>query len=277
MEENNVQSEAVQDTTPAADENETQQAEADAQNADTAPEGQQSGEEDAAARVAEATTGEAATDDVNAAEPPSFLTVQYNHESRGLSRDEAVSLAQKGLHYDTLHGKLDYVASLQGIDVNTFVERLVKAPEEAHRKHLEELYGEDSSDVEIGMNIFREKQSADYKKIIADREAAAKNREAEEHQSTLSRLAEEYRELKAEIADAPEYSALPDEVIREAASGKRDLYSAYLRHLHKESRKVNAAKQTAATAEAAAAGSMDSDSENVSSAEQQFLAGLWGR
>lgn len=275
-ENNNVQSEVSQDTIPAAEQEPNTQAEGENQDAAAAPQEQQSGETEAT-RAAEENAGESAADNVDNAVPAPFITVRYNHEDRGLSQDEAISLAQKGLHYDTLHGKLDYVASLQGIDVNTLVDRLMTAPEEAHRKHLEELYGEDSEDVKIGMDIFKSKQSENYKKYVADRENAANEKANAERQSIESRLADEYRELKAEIADVPEYSALPDSVIREAASGKRDLYSAYLRYLHNQKTKVDTAQKAAEVAALASAGSMEGGSEQMSSDEQQFLAGLWDK
>lgn len=277
MEENtNVQAEVEQGTTPDTEENGTQQA--DNENLDTAAASQeQQSDESAAARAEDGGADESSAENVNTENSMPFMTVRYNHEDRALTRDEAVILAQKGMNYEKLHGKLDYVASLQGIDVNTLVERLVTAPEEAHKKHLEELYGEDSEDVKIGMNIFREKQSENYKKYVTDRENAAKEKADNEEKTLQSRLADEYIELKREIVDAPEYAALPDEVIREAASGKRDLYSAYLRYLHKQKTKIDAAKQSQDAAAKASAGSFEGQSEQMSSEEQQFLAGLWGK
>ncbi len=276
-ENNNVQGEVNQDTIPDTEHELNTQAQAENSGTDTATQDPET-DEGNATRAAEENAGESAADNADNAVPTPFITVRYNHEDRELSQEEAVSLAQKGLHYDTLHGKLDYVASLQGIDVNTLVDRLMTAPEEAHRKHLEELYGEDSEDVKIGMDIFKSKQSENYKKYVADRENAANEKEAAERQSVESRLADEYRELKAEITDAPEYSALPDSVIREAASGKRDLYSAYLRYLHNQKTKVDTVQKAAEEAASASAGSMEAGNvEHLSSDERQFLAGLWDK
>ena len=277
MEENtNVQFEVSQDTTPDTEENGTQQAEAENTGTDTETQDSETGAGTAARAEGEEDAGGTSAESTNEPPPP-FITVRYNHEDRGLSQDEAITLAQKGLHYDTLHGKLDYVASLQGIDVNTLVERLVTAPEEAHKKHLEELYGEDSDDVKIGMNIFREKQSENYKKFVADREKAAQEKAENEQKTTQSRLAEEFIELQREFPDVAEFKDLPDSVIREAAGGKRDLISCYLKYLHTENKRIKAAEDTAAAALISSAGSMSSAGGEISNEERQFLDGIWGR
>lgn len=207
-----------------------------------------------------------------------FISVQYNHKNRNFTKEEAINFIQKGMHTEVLRSKLEYIATLQGTDLNSLVDKIVSAPEETYRKHLENLYGKDSGDVEIGMRIYREKQSETYKKIIADRENSIADKQLEERISVNSRLADEYIALKREMPDVPDYTALPDSVILEAAEGKRDLYSAYLCHLHKEKKKIDAAKQTEEAALNASTKSMKSASEeNISSVERNFLSGLWGK
>lgn len=278
MEENtNVQAEVNQDTTPDTEVNGTQQA--DNKNPDTAAASQEQQSDESAAARAEGEDGADGTSAEGMGEqvPPPFMTVRYNHEDKPLTQAEAITLAQKGMHYDTLHGKLDYLASLQGVDVNTFVERMIEAPEVAHRKHLEELYGEDSADVEIGMNIFREKQAENYKKYVADREKAAQEKTENEQRTTQSRLAEEFIELQREFPEVAEFKDLPDSVIVEASGGKRDLISCYLKYLHTENKRIKAAEDTAVAASKSSAGSMSSAGGEISNEERQFLDGIWGR
>ncbi len=210
----------------------------------------------------------------NVLEP--FVSVQYNHKNRDFTKEEAINFIQKGMHTESLRNKLEYVAAAQGTDVNALVEKLVSAPENEHRRYLESLYGKDSMDVEIGMQIFREKQSENYKKIMAERENSIEieNRKKEE-KSVISRLANEYIMLKNEVPDAPEYSELPSEVIIEAAEGKRDLYSAYLRYMYKEKMKIDAAKKTQESAASASTGAMKSGGDNSSAMDRNFLSGLW--
>ncbi len=210
----------------------------------------------------------------NAAEP--FVSVQYNHKNRDFTKDEAIQLIQKGMHTESLRAKLEYLAKAQGLDVNSLVEKIVSAPENAYRRHLEQLYGKDSQDVEIGMAIYREKQSDEYKKLMHECENSIEREE--KIKSVNSRLADEYINLKAEMPEAPEYSDLPDFVIREAAEGKRDLYSAYLCYLHKEKKKIDAAKNTQEAATTASSGAMGQNStDDITSAERSFLSGLWSK
>lgn len=207
-----------------------------------------------------------------AAEP--FVSVQYNHKNRDFTKEEAIKFIQKGMHTEALRTKLEYLAKAQGTDVNSLVEKIVLAPENAYRSHLEQMYGKDSPDVEIGMAIFREKQSDEYKKIMRESENSIERER--EIKSVNSRLAEEYINLKVEMPDAPEYSDLPDSVIKEAAEGKRDLCSAYLRYLYKEKIKIDAAKNTQQAATTASSGAMGQNSqEDMTSAERNFLLGLW--
>ena len=210
----------------------------------------------------------------NLAEP--FVSVLFNHQIRNFTKAEAIKFIQKGMHTESLRAKLEYLAKEQGTDVNSIVEKIVSAPEKAYRAHLEAMYGKDSPDVEIGMSIYREKQSDEYKKIMSESESSIK-REAE-IKSVNSRLADEYIDLKSEMPDVPDYSDLPDSVIREAAEGKRDLYSAYLRYLYKEKIKIDAAKNTQQAATSASSGAMGRNSQDdITSAERGFLSGLWSR
>ena len=201
-----------------------------------------------------------------------FVSAQYNHKKRDFTKEEAIKYIQKGMHTESLRAKLEYLAVKQGTDVNSLVERIVSAPEDAYRKHLEAMYGKDSEDVEIGMEIYREKQTGDYKKIALENQKEANKNNINE------RLADEYINLKVEMPDAPEYSELPDSVIIEAAEGKVDLYSAYLRYLHKEKKKIDAAKEKQEAATTASSGKMGKNSgDNISLSEKNFLSGLWGR
>ena len=230
--------------------------------------------EDVARDTEEQLAQESVSENTAATEP--FISVQYNHKNRDFTKKEAIEFIQKGMHTESLRAKLEFLARNNGTDVNSLVEKIVMAPENAYRKHLEDLYGKDSENVEIGMAIYREKQSEEYKNLVEEHEKSV--REQLETKDINSRLADEYLELKAEIPDAPEYSELPDSVIIEAAEGKRDLCSAYLCYLQREKIKIEAAKKTQAEASAASSGRMGQQStEGITSAERNFLSGLWGR
>lgn len=205
-----------------------------------------------------------------------FISVQYNHKNRDFTKEEAVKLIQKGIHTESLRGKLEYLAKKQGTDINSLVDQIVSAPEKAYRSHLEELYGKGHENVELGMKIYREKQTDEYKKMMSEYESDIEKQE--QVKSINSRLADEYLELKNQFPDVPEYSELPDSVIREAVQGKRDLYSAYLCYLHKEKKKIDAAEKTRNASNAASSGKMSNTEVDLSSsAERNFLSGLWSK
>ncbi len=271
MDENyDVQEVDVKDTTPEALPEENQNIE-DYDDIAVTPNGEFSSVENVV-RGAETEAQKSASENQIAAEP--FVSVQYNHKNRNFTKEEAIKYIQKGMHTENLRAKLEYLAKQQGTDVNSLVEGIVSAPEALYRKHLEELYGKDSPDVEIGMQIYRQKQSSEYKKLIADSENDKSQNE--KYRSVNSRLAEEYLNLRSEMPDAPEYSELPDSVIIEAAEGKRDLYSAYLCYLHKERKKVAAAEKTQAAASTASSGKMGIGTEDdMTSSDRNFLRGLW--
>lgn len=262
----------IQDTIPEISEDETQNVE-NGKEDDVTPDNIKLSDGDVMRDTEKQSAQKSVSEKSGVNEP--FISVQYNHKTRSFSKEEAVNFIQKGMHTESLRSKLEYLASSQGIDVNSLVEKMVSAPENAYRKHLEELYGKGNQDVEIGMAIYREKQSKEYKKMMAERE---NDFNKEELKNINMRLAKEYLDLKSEMPDAPEYSDLPDSVIIEAAEGKRDLYSAYLRYLHKEKIKIDAAKNTQLAAATASSGAMGKNNgDGINQAEKNFLSGLWGR
>ena len=53
-----------------------------------------------------------------------FLEIKFNHETRHLTRDEAVSLAQKGMNYDRFYGSIENLAKLNGMSVGEYMQSL---------------------------------------------------------------------------------------------------------------------------------------------------------
>ncbi len=273
MEENtNFLSEDAMDTTPEAfseEENITN----DEENIVT-PDDSETIREDVV-RDTETQTAQKSVSENKTAEEP-FVSVQYNHKLRNFTKEEAVNLIQKGMHTEALRGKLEYLAKTQGTDINSLVEKMITAPENAYKDYLERIYGKGHENVDIGMKIYREKRGDEYKKIMSEMENSVKAQE--KIKNVNSRLADEYLELKNQFPDAPQYCDLPDSVIVEAAQGKRDLYSAYLCYLHKEKQKIDAANKAQKAANAASSGKMsNTEADVMSSVDRGFLSGLWGR
>lgn len=271
-EQNNILEDDAMDTIPDVS-SEEENIEQDGEDIIT-PDDNESIESDVTRDANPQFTQELASEEKAVEEP--FVSVQYNHKNRDFTKQEAINLIQKGMHTEALRTKLEYLAKTRGTDINTLVDTLVSAPENAYKMHLEKLYGEGHPNVDIGMKIYREEQSDTYKKIMSEEENSAKVKQ--ETENTNSRLAEEYIELKNQFPNAPEYSALPDSVIMEAVQGKRDLYSAYLCYLHQEKMKIDAENKTREASKTASSGKMsNTGADFISSAERSFLSGLWSK
>lgn len=65
---------------------------------------------------------EAETVEEEASKP--FLEIKYNHETRGLSQEEARELAQKGMNYDRFYGDLNELATMNGMTVSDYINSL---------------------------------------------------------------------------------------------------------------------------------------------------------
>ena len=197
------------------------------------------------------------------AEP--FLSIRYNHETRGLSQSEAADLAQKGLYYGALHDKLDYVAAQMDTTVDELVNGLLSKQEESYRQNLVDKLGEDSDLIEGLMQVYRNNQKEKYERTVAKRET-----------SITSRLADEFTELKAEFPELKEFRDLPESVQRKAAEGM-NLTAAFLLFKHQEEKKSAAAQISAKAAQKSSAGSSASVGEPTDPAVDAFLSGLMRR
>ena len=208
----------------------------------------------------------------NGPEVAPFMTIQYNHEDRHLTQEEAVTLAQKGVAYDDMYKTVARAAALKGTDVKTFIKSFEKAQDDAYREELIAKYGEDDMEtVDSLMELYNQKKESTIK---AAEEAEAQKQK--EQQTTLeSRLADEFIRLQQEFPEAEKFEALPKSVVSAAAKGQ-DLLSAYLLYQHTENKKAEAAKKTAEAAKNASGGSMSSTPETSSSISEAFIRGLYG-
>lgn len=218
----------------------------------------------------------------------SFLTVRFNHQTRDLTRDEAVGFAQKGMLYDRVradlskvnpvYNKLDYLAAQQNTTPEALVEEMFRKQEEDYKNGLREKFGEqlDDETAEGLLDLFRQKQKTKYDKILSDRKKAAADGSAADKEEDDRRIAREFTQLQREFPEYETFRQLPDSVKQEAFEGK-DLMTAMLRFEHereKMKRQTAAAKLSAVKS---SAGSQAQNGENESSVERSFVSGLWRR
>jgi hypothetical protein len=206
----------------------------------------------------------------NDIETAPYLEIKYNHEKKGLTREEAISWAQKGMHYESAYNALERAAALKGVSVNDFLKNLETAEDEAYRQSLVEKFGDDEDLINGMMELHEMKKQKTLDSAQENKRLEAEARE----QSTTQRIAEEFSKMKKEFPELTEYSALP-QAVKQAASEGMPLAYAYLLHQHTEKQKADTAKQQAAAAEKMSAGSMGS-AEAPDMVGAAFLKGLLG-
>lgn len=205
---------------------------------------------------------------------PPFLEVQYNHEKRNLTREEAITFAQKGIHFQKTYDAIERVATLKGQSVNEFLNGLETAQDEAHRQGLKEKFGDDEDTINQMMELYNINKQKTLDNAKASQRAAAE----QEEQTTHERLAQEFAEMKSgDFPELTEFKDLPDEVKR-AAFGGLSLSHAYLKYMHNENKKIAAAKASQEEAAKKSTGSMAGEKvDSETEAEKRFLNALWGR
>ncbi len=220
-------------------------------------------------------------EDEGEAIPEFALDVKYNKQNRTLSRDEAVTFAQKGMFYEekgieALYNKLDYLSSQKDISIEELVDGIISKDEADYRAELEAKFGaEDTETIEAMLQIRRNSQQEKYNKMLENRKNA-ETKQAEEKEQTLNnRLADEFIELKTEFPEIAEFKDLPNEVKSEAAKSGKDLLSCYLRYRYSEEKKIKAAQQTANSNSKSTTGSGGSAEPTEDSAASAVVKGIW--
>ena len=266
MDEITVQTAQEQDTT--LDNVQTQQ-EADGKEVlETAPEDKHN-EDDASAEVQEGQENNG--EDIGAEQVSPFLEIQYNHEKRELSREEAITLAQKGIHYQNAYDTLERVATLKGQSVKELLSGLESAQDEAYRQGLVEKFGDDEETIEKMMELYNINKQKTLDNAKESRRVAAE----QEEKDINERLAEEFIKMKnSDFPELTEFKNLPESVKRAAFSGL-SLSHAYLKYMHDENKRIANAKAQAEAAAKKSTGSMASDKEDVNSQTSALLKGLW--
>ena len=246
-------------------ESETQQEATEGAQLDTVPQGELNGEE-ASAQGSEdsGTAGES-----NAEGEVPFLEIQYNHEKRGLTREEAALLVQKGIHYEDTYNAIERFATLKGQTVKEFVNGLESAEDEAYRRGLVEKFGDDDETVDKLMELY----GINKEKTLTTARKSREQAEEQALQSENTRIAEEFTAMKVDFPELTEFKSLPDSVKKAALSGM-PLEYAYLKHINSEQRKIEAAKVSRAKAAERSTGSMSTDDADTQYGTQ-FLNALW--
>ncbi len=202
-----------------------------------------------------------------------FLTVKYNHEEKGLSQEEAVSWAQKGMHYDALYAKLDYLAALKETTCEKLINSLISEHETSYKNSLiERLGGEDDEVIEDMMTLYRNRFGEKHRRA---REFSEKDRLKEN--GAGDRLSVEFEDLRREFPELKSITDIPNGVVTAAENGT-PLIDAYLRYRHEQQKRVTAAKMYQRAAAEKSVGSMNTDKKSKETeTASRYLNALWRR
>ena len=141
----------------------------------------------------ETETHEEEQDTQSEEEASDFLNIRYNGEDKALTQDEAIMLAQKGMNYDKVKGKLDAlengalksisaIAERAGMTIDEYAERLNDFQEQSEITQIANEYQKKHPDVdddaahEYANAVYQNKRDA---KARQDAETQAKRQEQE--------------------------------------------------------------------------------------------------
>ncbi len=204
-----------------------------------------------------------------------FLPVRFNHEIKGLTKKEAATWAQKGMQAEPLMSDLRYLAAQDGAtSVAAYIKGLVEQADDHRRTSIQERLA-DSGDTDLLETILKAETDKLRAKAGAIEQEEMGALQAEETNEN-ARIANEFLALKAEFPNLNELKDVPLAVLQLAAEQGISLLDAQLRYNHAENKKINEAKQSAAVAEAASAGSAASVDADASSPEIEAMKqGIW--
>ena len=206
-----------------------------------------------------------------------FITAKFNKKAVPLSREDAISFAQKGMKYDSLAPMLDslkYVAAAEGKTLAEFVQAIRDQHDE---NVMAELIDQCGGNELLAGELFesrKDKHREAYENLLKAEQQA----ETETEEAVTQRLADELAAVRAEFPEVTEYSKLPKSVMREAEEKNITLLDAYLRFLHREQKKSEAARsQQAATAKASVGAQASTGGNETRDPEiAAMIRGIWG-
>lgn len=179
------------------------------------------------------------------------VRVKFNKEIRELSIEEASALAQKGLKYDTVSGELERLRNLAksgGKNITDFITEIENQIRNAHKNDLMESC---SGNSELVDRIIELEGQKDTDEILG-----------------LSELMSEFPEIKS-VKDVPE------SVLSAVEIKGGNLFDAYLRYLHQQTRQAKRHLEERQRTEQSSLGSQIGRGDTASDTKDEFIKGLW--
>ncbi len=216
--------------------------------------------------------------------PDTFeLGIRYNGNDMKLSREEATTLAQKGMNYDKMYQRLQALendpvrkifqeqAESAGLTLQEFANRLQGIREEYSKREIAREFKTKNPDIsDEAANEYAE-QAFNSQKL--QRESERRSRQEQAKKETDDALVKEVQSFSEKYPDV-KIEELPNEVIDDINSGTK-LETAYLRHVVRELQKKVSNIETNAKNKSKNIGSA-SDNIGSSGNADDFISGLLG-
>ncbi len=178
------------------------------------------------------------------------VPVKFNKQTRELTIDEAATLAQKGMKYESIYNDLERlkkIASVSGRNLSDYISVLENEQTAAHKTSLlEKCHGDEK--------LAEEFMSLEGKKA-----------------DTVLGLDELIRNVESvNCADD-----VPEEVMQAAKLKGGNLFDEYLRYLFVQNRKAQEALSSREKWQEAGVGSQSTAKRSEDAASAEFLKGIW--
>ncbi len=160
-------------------------------------------------------TEEKAVEKTEETESP-FLTIKYNKEEKGLTMEEAIELAQKGMNYDKINEKftnlnttIEGLAKRNNLDIDTYIKKLndtqFRYETNNEIKALKEQYPEASED------LIKELAEKRVNEKLVKQERIAENEKAKQDELNQKEIERQVQVFESQYPDI-DVSKLDDKV-----------------------------------------------------------------
>ena len=219
--------------------------------------------------------------DENTQEKDNFLNIRYNGEDKSLNHDQAVMLAQKGMNYDKVKGRLDelengalrsisQIAQRAGLTIDEYAQRLNDFQEQSEITQIANEYQQKHPDVD-------DDAAQEYANAVYQNKREAQNRKNAEEQKQKEAQTDAY--FRDQVQQLYNYNPdidiehLDVEVIDDINAGMSPM-EAYLRWENKSLR-TKATNNAVNAKNKKNANSLKANSSSASG--DPFLEGLLGK
>ena len=230
----------------------------------------------------ESTASESEAPDTAEVQDDFSLGIRYNGQDMSLSREQAVTLAQKGMNYDKIHeqlealkadpirSKLEAQANANGLSLEEYVDRLNEFSERSLTQQIAQKFKAENPNVDDNVALqFAQERLRNQK---AEQERAAAQKAQNEELQRNEQIIHEVQEFQQRFPDV-DIQKLPTDVVDDLNQGV-PLMNAWLLHENRELKTRLTNKTTNERNKANAVGKVSDN--NGSTASDPFLEGLLG-